>query len=179
MSDSSGVYFMPGFGYVPYSGFWGPIGDIYPLTPVWSQHHVPQGLAAVSSTEADLAQDLIVPFGPDYKFTVDLTDQGASLTSTSDDLPAGDPSLTYRFSRAVSAVTAPFGWAQTWSMNITPNGGEDDWDGTLTCVVDGALQAKIGFDRACPYRLQVFLADRITDEEMRVDVLFGNIVVRA
>lgn len=178
MSDAAGTYFLPGFGYVPYSGFWGPIGDIFPLAPVWSEHHVPQGLTATSTTESSLRQDLRIPFGIDYTFEVDLTDEGADLTTIADDLPAGDITLPYKFSRVTSAIVAPFGWAETWPMTIVAPGAPDAWDGTLSVTIDAALQDKIGFDRSCPYRVQLYVKDRITDEESRVDVMVGVIVVR-
>lgn len=180
MSDAGGTYFLPGFGYVPFSGFWGPIGDIYPLTPVWSEHHAPQGFGVDSAAEQDLVQNLLVPFGLDYTFTIDLTDTSATPLVTTDDLPAGDVTSLYQFSRVTSAVTAPFGWAQTKSLTITPSGGTGDaWDGTLICTVPAALQSFIGFDRSCPFRITLYMANRQTSIEYRVDVMFGEIAVRA
>lgn len=179
MSDAGGTYFLPGFGYVPYSGFWGPIGDIYPLTPVWGEHHAPQGLASVSSTEADLFQNIVVAFGLDYTFHIDLTDTGALQYDSTDDEPLGDPTTSYIYSRVTSAITAPFGWAETWELDITPSGGIGDaWDGTLDVTVPAALQSKIGFDRACPFRIVLYVKDRTTEVEYRVDVMYGDISVR-
>lgn len=181
VSDAQGTYFLPGFGYVPYSGFWGPVGDIYPLTSVWSEHHAPQGLGADSAAEKDLYQNLIVPFGLDYTFTIDLTDINSTVIDTTDDLPAGDPGTAFIFSRVASAVTAPFGWAMTKELVVTPEGGVGDlWDGTLTVVINVALQNFLGFDSACPFRITLYMKDRATQtHEYRVDVMYGDIVVRA
>lgn len=175
-----GTYFLPGFGYVPYSGFWGPVGDIYPLTPVWSEHHAPQGLGVASATEQDLYQNLLVPFGLDYTFTIDLTDTNETLIDTTDDLPAGDLDTAFIYSRVTSSITSPFGWATSRSLTVTPSGGVGDlWDGTLIVTVDASLQSFIGFDRACPFRITLYMKDRATGtHEYRVDVMFGDIAVR-
>lgn len=180
MSGPQGTYLIPGFGYVPYSGFWGPIGDIYPLTPVWGEHHTPQGLAADSTTEADLWQNLVIPYGLDYTFTIDLTDTRGTSTVLTDDVPAGDETTPYIYSRVTSSITLPFGWSTQHSFTITPSGGVGDlWDGTLIVTVPLVLQSLVGFNVSCPFRITLYMTDRTTSIEHRVDVMFGELVVRA
>jgi hypothetical protein len=120
-----------------------------------------------------------VPFGIDYVFTIDLTDVAGTPTDTIDDLPAGDLASGFEYSRVSSSVSAPFGWAQSKTLTVVPSGGTGNaWDGSLIVTVPVALQSFLGFNQSCPFRITLYMIDRSSLIEYRVDVMYGDIVVR-
>jgi len=149
-----------------------PIGDIYPLVPIWSESHSVTG-EAINAADEQNYYSLVCPYYADIDpyFVVQITEDDLSTEEIEEDVPAG--------AVATSAwCWRPYGWADEQQVLVqqvmTGVAPDEVWTGKFKVTFTQAVRKAIG-----PNTLAKFAFDFWIEGDLeRARLAFGDVVFR-
>ena len=173
MSDAQGT-FLWWTGFPAVAGIW-PVGDIYSLTPKWSEWHAPQGITCSCKSEKYIVQNQCADYGMPWAVDITLTDLGADLKSAADDVP-----LT-GYVRTESWLKKDWGWGIEYAFDAEPVLDDADvWTGVVHLSLPIELHSQLGVNVPWTFQVRVVLEGTVGDPTTQyvVRVLAGYFLVK-
>ena len=146
---------------------WYPVGDVYSVTPKWSESHAVTGDVIYDADAPDHA----------YDFVFDIAAAESSFTfSMMDTTDPDNPVPMAETAEVTSAVWQLEGWQETRALEPTILLDDADlWTGEVKTVVPLDVREWIGLHQVAKFNVDVILPDE-PDRPYRM--AYGTIAVR-
>jgi hypothetical protein len=149
-----------------------PMGDIYPLEPVWSESHSTTG-EAINPEDEQNYYSMVCPYYADTDpfFVVKVTEDLLTTDEVEEIVPA-DPVMTSAW------IWSPYGFSQEYQVLVekimTGVAPDETWTGKFKVTFTQAVRKAIG-----PNTLAKFAFDFwISGDMERIRLAFGDVVFR-